>query len=184
MGKGSGGTRSKGPSHRVIEFPSYAIGQSMLMIGKSAVTDILRSFGDGEDNIKKAFLLLNNHGGNSYQQEEADPQLYELINDKGSSVGKTLRDIAAINEAQFLQAMAKRPEAERDITVYRGGARKDVEAWTRDPEGADTGSGRIQVGYSSSIRTLLKTHYMVGGISQGVGAPGEAEVLFIRRRKK
>lgn len=68
--------------------------------------------------------------------------------------------------------------------VYRGGGRKNTEAWTRDPYGADVGSGiRISVDHTSTIKEMLKTHYMVGGISQMVGSPGEAEILFIKRKR-
>lgn len=70
----------------------------------------------------------------------------------------------------------------KDIDVFRGGGRKNVEAWTTDERGAWTGSGRIGIDHRSSVKELLKTHYMIG-LSFMVGAPGEAEIMFIKKKK-
>ena len=218
MAKSSGSTRAKSPSINSINIPDSAIGETVINIGKTGITNILKTtFKDNDTEINEAFSLLDSHGGNKNEQAVADLQIYELINDKKSKVGKALRDIAAINKAHFLKAMdarEKRTESliekdfpmERlftksdisdaevrenirkrlgnrtDIAIYRGGGRKNVEAWTKDPRGADTGAGRIQIDHTSTIRTLLKTHYLLGGISQMVGAPGESEVLFVKKK--
>lgn len=71
-----------------------------------------------------------------------------------------------------------------DIKVYRGGGRKNAESWTTDSRGAHTGNGmRIRVDHKSSVAEMLKTHRIVGGISQMVGAPGEAEIFFVKRKR-
>ena len=154
----------------------------MTQLGFSTMRPILLSLGNDDTSIAEARALLNRHSEGGAGQESADELLYELINDKQSPVGKALRDYALINETQFREGMKNNEEG--DITVYRGGARKNTEAWTTNAEGADVGSGiRIGIDHRSTVREMLKTHYMVGGISQMVGAPGEAEILFIKKKR-
>lgn len=224
MGKSSGGTRNIDKTHkrRQITFPGYAFGMGNInQLGWPDVKGFLLSFGDKEEDIAEARELLRRHSEGGAGQDDADNALYELINDRNSSVGKVLRDIAYINEEQYRQGMAireanmeanierdfpmERMYANSDISdneirqrlrsdymrqtgimdrVYRGGGRKNTEAWTKNERGADVGSGiRIAIDHQSTISEMLKTHYIVGGISQGVGAPGESEILFIKKRK-
>ena len=218
MAKGNGTTRAGRTPQ--INFPRYAISGSMTGLGFSTLSEILRTLGDSDEDIMEARRLLDRHSEGGAGQEKADNALYELINDSKSSLGKTLRDIARVNEEQYRQnikaikdnienVVAKDFEIERMYTssevpdsqvrenirkrererltvhVYRGGARKNTEAWTRDVLGADVGSGiRIPVDHVSTIGDMLKSHYMVGGISQLVGSPSESEVLFIRKKRR
>lgn len=184
MAKGNGGTRNNIGAR--VQLPSYATGPYMTQLGFSSMRPILQSLGNDEDSIAEARRLLNLHSEGGAGQDNADNRLYELINDKSSQVGKALRGYALINETQFRGAMQSRKAQgeEDDITVYRGGNRKNTEAWTTNQDGADVGSGiRIGVDHRSTIKEMLKTHYLVGGISQMVGAPGESEILFIKKRK-
>lgn len=73
-----------------------------------------------------------------------------------------------------------------EMRVYRGGSRKAVEAWTSREGGADIGSGMtISVDHTSSVSDMLKTHYMIGSnFANTVGAPGESEILFVKKKRK
>lgn len=224
MAKGNGGTRgassSKGGN---IVFPSYAfssLGSEPSQIGGPDLYRILaEQFGDSQESIQEARKLLNRHTEGGAGQDAADNRLYELINDKDSEVGKTLRDMAAVNAEHYKRQMAmnkanlesnvekdfpmermftssdisdsevrqsirQRYAENTEMRVYRGGGRKNTEAWTTNPLGADVGSGiRIPVDHSSTVGQMLKTHYMVAGITQGIGSPGENEILFIKKKR-
>lgn len=220
MAKGNGSTRVSLPAKSAIIFPEYAISDfGGTQIGGPAVEKILtEQLHDATEDIAEAKKLLDKHSLGDAQQGAIDEEIYELINDKSSPVGKVLRDMARINTEQYKRQMERNranieKNVEKDFTmermyttsdisdaevrqrlrekyerttevrIYRGGSRKNTESWTTDARGANTGSGRIAIDHRSTIGELLKTHYMVAGISQMVGAPGEAEILFVRKRK-
>ena len=78
-------------------------------------------------------------------------------------------------------------------TVYRGGTtgQRTVESWTIHAGGATTqhlGSGagsRIKVDHRATYDELnARGYYLLGGVVRMMGAPGEGERTFIRRRRK
>lgn len=223
--KGNSGTRTVDKTHR-MRIASVAP-EGSGTVGYSAYKDALSQLGHDKNDIDAAFRLIDSHGGNSSQQEYADPLIYRYINDPKSPIGAVLRDISGIEEYRFKKQGTKtsidkrvkevrenqkysllwndelktdkdrdryldshgfsvRELRERfmdyDIQVYRGGARKNVEAWTTDSKGANTGSVRIGIEHKSSILQMLKTHYILGGLGFMVGAPGESEILFVKKK--
>lgn len=245
MGKGSGGTRGSSwrDKESSIDFKQGYNGlpEGITQVNDSAITtnigrnrlkELVVQLGSTENDFESAMNLIQDHSngyGGQESQSKVDEQIYQLINDRNSSIGKALRNIAKVNEAQYenwvkvqknnLKLAETKPldtfgqealdyynhtelngyshkkamkmiiedrkfNIKTDIPVYRGGGRKNAESWTEDSRGANIGNGiRIRPTMKSSVNEMRKTHYILGGISQMVGASGEAEIFFVKKKR-
>jgi len=71
---------------------------------------------------------------------------------------------------------------EKPIRVFRKGSLDSaIQSWTTDERGAWTGTGRITPDHMRTVDQLLEEGYKpLGGFSRMMGAPGEAEVTFVK----
>lgn len=154
----------------------------------------MESKGFTPDEAEQVRNLLSAHGGSSAQQAAADSQIVSEL-ESGSRLGQALEAKIDFEEGLYKEWITynKKQESpwEKGIyngqkQIYRKGDRKTgVEAWTKNEEGANMGSGGIGWDHKSTVEALQKEGYRIlGGIGLMSGAPGEGEITFVKYKKK
>ena len=173
---------------------NFVINRSDIGIGGGiqSFKEYMKASGFTEDEVEQTRRLTSEHSG--YHYEEADEQIVNEI-ESGTRIGQAFEARIRWEEAMYKAWVNKHknePNAyqykiyDGEKEIYRKGNRKGgVEPWTSNEEGANMGSGGIGYDHKSTVEQLMKEGYhILGGVDNHLGSPGEAEITFIKYKKR
>ena len=195
MANGISGTRGGGPKIEWEDYEKNFFLKSNLVGGLLELyRKYMQASGFTPEEAEEVRKLLDQHGSTSKIQAIADKKIVDEL-EANTRLGQALEAKINFEEAvykEWLNYNKKQDEPwmkgifDGEKQIYRKGNRKDgVEAWTTNEEGADMGGGGIGWDHRSTVESMFKEGYrLLGGVALMTGSPGEAEITFVKYKKK